>query len=95
MISTRKKKNQQKNQLSQLNETLSDFISGNNTNMGLSEKENWEQQASGGHRNFDRIDENASQNQVIRNNTDDRIRYAVDSTVIAVENRMHDAILTL
>ena len=38
MISTRKKKNQQKNQLSQLNETLSDFIIGNNANMGLSEK---------------------------------------------------------
>ena len=94
MVSTRKKKKQQKKQLSQLTETLNDFIIGMNTNMGVTENENLKQQASGCHRNIERIVDNASQNQVIGNNTDDRIRDAVDSAVIAVENRMHDAILT-
>ena len=94
MVSTRKKKNQQKRQLSYLNETLNDFIHGSNTNMGVSETENLEQQASGRHRDFERIVDNASQNQVIGVNTDDRIIDAVNSAVIAVENRMHDAIFT-
>ena len=62
--------------------------------MGVAENENLEQQANGHHRDFERIIDNASQNQVIGNNTDDRIRDAVDSAVIAVENRMHDVILT-
>ena len=94
MVSTRKMKNQQKRQFSQLNETLNDFIIGNNTNMGVTENENSEQQASGRHRDFERIIDDASQNQVIGNNTDDRSRDVVDSAVIAVENLMHDAILT-
>ena len=58
------------------------------------EKKNLQQQAYGRHRNFERIVDNASQNQVIGNNTDDKLRDAVDSAVIAVENCMHDAILT-
>ena len=60
----------------------------------MSENENLQQQASGCHRDFERIVDNASQNQVVGNNTDDRIIDAVDSDVIAVENRMHEAIWT-
>ena len=94
MVSTRKKKNQQKRHFTQLNETLNDFIIGNNTNTGVSENEILEQQASGRHRYFERIVNNASQNQLRGNNTDDGIRDAVETAVIAVENRMQDAILT-
>ena len=93
MVSTRKKKNQQKRQRSQLNETLNDFIIRNSTNMGVPENENLEQQASGRLREFEGIIDNASQNQVIGNNTDNMITDAVDSNVIAVENRMHDLIV--
>ena len=77
-----------------MNETLNVFIISNNTNMGMTENKKLEQQASGRHRNFEMIVENASENQFIGNKTDDRIRDAVDSAVMAVENRMHDAILT-
>ena len=94
MVSKRKKKNQQKRQRSQLNETLNDFIIGDNANGVVSKIDNLEQQASGRHWDFKRTVDNASQNQVIGNNTDDRIRDAVDSAVIAVENRMHVAIFT-
>ena len=61
MVSTHKKKNEQKRQVSQLNETLIDFIIGNNTNMGVTEKEKLERQASGRHRIFEKIVDNASQ----------------------------------
>ena len=94
MVSSRKKKNQQKRQLRQSNETLNNFNIRNNTNVGLSENEKLEQQASGPHTDFERIVDNASQNQVIGNNTDDRKRVAVYSAVIVVENSMHDAKLT-
>ena len=90
----RKKRNQRKRQLIQLKETLNDYVIGNNSNMGETENENLEQQADDRHRYFERIVDNASQNQIIGNNTFDRIRDALDSAVIAVENRMHDAILT-
>ena len=35
-----------------------------------------------------------SQNHVVENNSDEKIRTAVDKAVLTVENRMHDAILT-
>ena len=57
----------------QLNETMNDFITGNNTNMGVTENENLEQQANGRHRDFEGSVDNASQNQVFGNNTDDRL----------------------
>ena len=82
MVSTRKK-SQQKRQLSQLNETLNDFIIGMNTSIGVTENETLKQQASGCKRNIERIVDIASQNLVIGNNTDDRIRDAVNSAVIA------------
>ena len=95
MLSTPKKKNQHKRQLSKLNETLNDFIIGNNTNFGVSENENLEQQANGRHKDFERNVDNASQNQVIGKNSGDKIRDAANSAVIVVENRLHDAILTV
>ena len=45
MVSTRKKKNQQKKQFSQLNKTSNDFIFGDNTNMEVTENANLEQHA--------------------------------------------------
>ena len=39
MVDTRKKKNQQKIQLSQLNGTLNDFVIGNGTNVSAIENE--------------------------------------------------------
>ena len=60
----------------------------------MSKNQSIEEQASGSHRVFQRIVDTASQNQVIENKTDDKIRDAVDSAVIAVDNLMHDAILT-
>ena len=94
IVSTRRKTNQQKRQLNQLNEILIDAVIGNNDNMGAAENENLEQQANGRHRDFERIVDDASQNRVIGNNTDDRIRDAVDSAVIVVQNPMQDVILT-
>ena len=75
-------------------DSLNYFVMGNNTNRGVSENQSIEEQASGRHRDFQRIVDTASQNKVIENKTDDRIRDAVDSAVIAVDNLMHDAILT-
>ena len=89
MVSTRKKKSQQKTQLNQLN----DFIIGDGTNVNAMEKETLEQQTNGLHRDFDRFDNSLSENYVIESNTDDRIRNAVDNAPIAVENRTQEAIL--
>ena len=62
--------------------------------MCVTEIGNLEQRTSGHHKDFERFVDNACQNQVSGNNTDDRIRDAVDSAVIVVGNRMYDAILT-
>ena len=94
MVSTCKKKDNSKKQLSESIDSLNYFVIGSNTNRGVSENQNIRKQASGRHRDFQRILDTASQNQVIGNNTDDKIRDAVDSAAIAVENLMHDAILT-
>ena len=93
MVSTRKKKTNRK-AIKQLNETLINFITGINTIMGVSENENLEQQASGCYRDSERIIDNASQNQVTGNTTDDGIRKAVISAVVVVKNRMYDGKLT-
>ena len=94
MNSTRKKKNQEKRPLSQLNETLNDFVIGEITLMGVTENQNLEQQANSHLKDFERNVDHASQNQVIGYNTDDRIGNAVNNAVIAVKSRMLDAILT-
>ena len=52
--------------------------------MGVTENESLEQQANGRHRYFERIVDNASLKQVIGNNTDGRIRDAIDSAFVAV-----------
>ena len=46
------------------------------------------------HNDFERFVDSASQNQVIENNIDDKIKRAVHSTVLTVQMCMHDAILT-
>ena len=94
MVSTRKKKNQQKRQFCQLNGILIDFIIGNNANMDVTENEILEKQAKGHHRDFEGIVDKAGQNQVIGNNAGYRIRDAVVSDVIAIEYCMHDPRLT-
>ena len=75
-------------------DSLNDSVIGNNTKRGVSENHNIEEQTSGRRRDFESIVDTASQNHVIGNNTDGKIRDAVDNAIIAVENLMHDAILT-
>ena len=70
------------------------FFIGNGITANTLGNETLEPQANGRLKNFEKIVDTASQNQVIRNNNDDKIRDAVDSAVIAVENRIYDAILT-
>ena len=94
MVSTRKKRNQQKKQLSQLNETLNDFITGNGTNVSAMENETLEQLTIGQHNDFERFVDSASQNQVIEIIIDDKVRKAVDNAVLTVGNRMHDGLST-
>ena len=94
MISTGKKNNQQKRQLSQLNETLNDFVTGNNVNVNVSDCGKLEQQTNVQSNDFDRIDNSVRQNQVIGNKIDDQTTRAVSIAVMTVENCMHDAILT-
>ena len=53
-----------------------------------------ESQANGQKEKFGKILDSASRNQVIGGNTDNRIKIAADSAVIAVDNCMHDVIST-
>ena len=94
MVSARKKKNQQKKQLEQLNETLIDFIIRNGTNVSAVENETLEEPTSDQHNDFETFVDFASQYQVIENNTEDKTGRAVDNAVLIVENRMQDGILT-
>ena len=94
MVSTREKKRPNKRQLNQLDKTLNNFVIGNGITVSIFGNETLEPQANGRHENFERVVDSASQNQVIGSNTDEKIRDAVDNAVIAVENCMHDAILT-
>ena len=92
-VFTRKKEKSAEKQLGQLNETLNDFIIGNGFNVSAMENETLEQHNNGQHNNLERFFDSASQNQVIENNIDDKIRRGVNDAVLIVENRMHDAIL--
>ena len=94
LVSTQKKQNQQKRQLSHLDETLIDSAIGNSVNVNVSEKEALEQETNGQHNDSGRLDNSERQNQGIENHIDDQITRAVDSAVMTVENRTHDAILT-
>ena len=62
--------------------------------MNVSEKEALEQETNGQHNDSVRLDKSERQNQGIENHIDDQITRAVDSAVMTVENRTHDAILT-
>ena len=94
MASTREKKSQNKRQFSELDETLTDFVIGNRITTNTLGNETLKLQANGSYEDFEWTVANASQNQVIGSNTDNRMKDAVDSAVINVEIRMHDAILT-
>ena len=94
MVSTPEKKNQQKTQLSLLNETLNDFVIRNNTNVSATENETLEQQTDGLNNDFERFFGSSSQNHARENNIENKIRRAIDNTVLTVESRMHDGVLT-
>ena len=94
ILSTRKKKSQQKKQLSQLHDTLKDFINENSTNVSAKENETLQQQTKGQHNDFERFVDSASQNQLIETYIDDKVRRATDNAVLVVQNRMHDATLS-
>ena len=97
MVSTCKRRNQQKRQLSQLNETLNDFAIGSKANVGVIGNENLEPQIDG-HYNIreEAVDDeiSACRNHALRNNIDEKIQKAVDNEVMNVDNLMHDIILT-
>ena len=59
--------------------------------MCVTENESLERPAKGRYRDFRRMVDILSQYQFMGNNTDDRIRDAVDSAVIAVKKCMHDS----
>ena len=54
VVSIRKKRNQQKKQLSQLSKTLNDIVIGSNTNVGVIENETLESQTDGRYNNTER-----------------------------------------
>ena len=97
IVSKRKKNNNQRSQISQLNETLNDFVIGNTTNVSAARNETLEPQTNGFYHYFEKIigGENSEyQKQVLENNIDDKFKKAVDNDVMVVKNCMHDAILT-
>ena len=80
-----------------MNETSNDFVMGIVTKDGAVGNEILEPQTNSRSNNLGRstIGETfAGQNQVLEKNFDDKIRRAVDNTVMTVKTRMHDAILT-
>ena len=84
MVSTQKKKHQQKKQFSQLNSTLGDFAICNCTNVSAIENGTLESQINGQYNDFERIADSVSQNQVIGTNIGDKIRNAADSAIMTV-----------
>ena len=94
MVSTHKKKTQQKKQFSQLDETLNDFVLGYGANANVLESGNLEQQTDSHHNDLETVDDSTRQNQVIEGNIDDQITRTVSSAVMTVENRIPDAIMT-
>ena len=82
MVSTRKKKHQNKGQLRQLNETLNDFIIGKNTAASAKENETLEPRTKTLPKGFGRIavgENSVHQDQVLDKNIDDKIRKAIDA----------------
>ena len=88
MVSTCKSKHQHKRQLSQLNETLIDFVIGNNTNADVNGSDCLETQTSGFVNSFgsSTVGENsASQAQVLEENFAGKVRKDFDNAVVTVE----------
>ena len=94
MFSTPKKTNQQKNQLSQFDETLNGFAIGNCVNVSFLESENFEQLTNGRSNDFKRADNSVCQNQLIENKFAEQVTTAVSGALMTVKLRLHDVILT-
>ena len=94
MASAQTKANQQEKLLGQLKETSNDFVIGDSTNGSTMGNDTLKHQTNGPFKDSEINFGNASQNQVIRNNNDDKMRKMVDNAVMTVENPMQDAILT-
>ena len=94
LVSTQKKKGQNKKQFSRLDDTSKDFVIVIGTNVNTIGNETLESQVKGHHEFLEDIVDNTSQNQVKASNTDERTRNVVYIAVLAVENFMHDAVLT-
>ena len=80
-----------------MNDSLNDFVIGNRTNGSAIRGEALEPQKNSCWNNFGRniaVDNSECENQILENTIDDTIRNVVDSAVIVVGNRVHDAILT-
>ena len=58
------------------------------------ENETLERQTNGHRNDFERFVDSASQNQIIKNNIEDKTSRAVNNAVLTVENCMHNVILT-
>ena len=87
MVSTLKKKNQQKKQFIQLNKILNDFVLGSKNKACVIENEFLESPTDGHYSNPEIIVDgeiSACQNQVIGNNIDDKIRKMVDNAIKTV-----------
>ena len=80
------KKNQQKKQLYQSDETLIDYVIGSSVNVSVSENEKLEQQTNGQPNDFERFDKSARQNQVLEKNIGNQITTAFSSAVVTIEN---------
>ena len=80
-----------------MNETLHDFVIGNNTNESAIENDILEPRSNKLPNNFGTItvgENSALQDQVIDKNNGEKVRKAVDNAVMTVVNLVHDAILT-
>ena len=96
-VSTRKKKHQHKQQLSQLNGILNDFVIGIDTNASATCNEASKTQRNSRANVFGKVtvgENSKNQDQFNENNLDDRVWGAVDNAVMTVKNLMQDAILT-
>ena len=81
-------------QLGQINETFNNFVIGNGTNVNAVGNDSLEHRTNVFYNDSKRIICNASQDQVIGNDIDDKISKTVDNAVVTAKNRMQNTILT-
>ena len=93
MVSTRKKMNQQKRRLNQLDETSNDFCIGSSDIVNVSENENLEQETNGQFNDLEKVNDSVRQKQVTENEIDKQFSMAVRRAVMTVKNRMRVTIL--